>query len=53
MAPRPDKYINLDLTLIKYIETFTMYTSGVMKRIRDNANILGIIQVTRPLGLRL
>ncbi len=38
VAPRSDKYIDLDLTLIKYIETSTVFTSRVMKRIGDNIN---------------
>ena len=29
------------------------YTSEIIKHIKDDTNILGIIQVIKPLGLRL
>ncbi len=38
VAARPDKYLGLDLTLIGCIETSAVYTSGVIKCIRDNIN---------------
>ncbi len=53
MVPRLDKYVGLELTLIRCIETFAMYTSGVMRRIKDDTNISGIMQVMRPYRLRL
>ncbi len=43
MAPKPDKYIDLDLTLIGCIETFAVCISGVIRRIRDDTNILRIM----------
>ncbi len=41
VAPRPGKYVGLDLTLIGCIETSAVCTSRVMKRIGDDINILG------------
>ena len=38
VAPRPDKYIDLDLTLIKYIKTFIVCTSKIMEHIGDDTN---------------
>ncbi len=38
MAPRPDEYVSLDLTLIGCIETSTVYTSKVMRYIGDDTN---------------
>ena len=60
MASRPDiEYIGLDLTLIGCIEIFVVYISEIIRRIemiqmyRDDTNISDIMQVTRPLRLRL
>ncbi len=53
MAPKPDKYANLKLTLIECKDIFSICMSGVMKRIGDDTNALKMMQVTRPLGLRL
>ncbi len=47
MAPRPDKYVGLDLTRLD-IETSTVCTSGIIRRIRDDMNASGMMQVTRP-----
>ena len=33
MAPKPDKYVGLDLTLIEYIKTSAVCTSGIMRLI--------------------
>ena len=40
MAFRPDKYVDLDLILIRYIKTFAMHTSGVIRHIKDDINVL-------------
>ncbi len=53
MALRPDKYVSLDLTLIGCIDASVVCTSGVMRRIGDNTNAARMMQVIRPLGLRL
>ncbi len=53
MTPKPDDYVGLDLTLIECIETSTVCTSEVMRRIGDDTNALGMMQVTKLLGLRL
>ena len=52
VAPGPDKYVSLKLNLIR-CRDFYRYTSGIMRCIEDNTNALGMIQVTRLLGLRL
>ncbi len=52
--PKSDEYVSLNLTFIECIETFiAVYIFGVMRRIADDTNTSGIIQVTRLLGLRL
>ena len=38
---RPNRYVSLDLTLIEYIETSIMCTSGVIRHIGNNTNVLG------------
>ncbi len=43
MAPRLDKYVGLDLTLIGYIKISTVYTSRVMRHIGDDTIILGMM----------
>ena len=54
MALRPNsKHIGLDLTLIKCIKIFAMCTFRIMRHIGNNINVLRMMQVTRPLGLRL
>ncbi len=53
VASRPDKYVSLDLTFIGCIETSAMYMSGVMKCIGDDTNVSEMMQVIRPLGLKL
>ncbi len=39
IAPKPDKYIGLDLTLIRCIETSVMCTSEILRHIRNNTNV--------------
>ncbi len=53
VAPKPDEYVGLDLTLIGCIETSTICTSRVIMRIGDDTNVLEIMQVIKLLGLRL
>ncbi len=43
VAPRPDEYVGLDLTLIGCIETSAVCTSGVMRRIGDDTNASGMM----------
>ncbi len=40
MAFKPDEYIDLELTLIGYIESSVIYMSGVMRHIRNDTNTL-------------
>ena len=60
IAPRPDfKYVGLDLTLIGYIEISIMCIYKIMRGIKmiqmyqNDMNILSMIQVIKPLRLRL
>ena len=51
-APMPDKYVDPGLNLIG-CKDFNSCMSEIMKRIGDDRNALDMMQVTRPLGLRL
>ena len=53
VTPKPNvEYVSMDLTLIR-CKDFCKCTSRIIRYIEDNINALNMIQVTRPLGLRL
>ena len=60
MTLRPNvEYVGLDLTLIGYIKISVKYRSRIIRHIgmlqlyQDNTNPLGMMQITRPLRLKL